>query len=429
MYPSIRVTPSARSRAAAAACLLALSPCGARAGGFEVEQSTHFLGMSLAGIAAGGPSISSIFWNPAAAASAERGLTVESGYSLVFSQVDLTVLEVGGASPPTGTAQSDIGRDALIGSSFATWRINERTVLGLSITSPWGLGVKPDNANWAGKPLTDTNKQISVNVTPSISYEIMRGVAIGAGVQLEYFDVLKQKTLTPVGTSNLAGDDFGIGFTVGLNFHPTSGTSIGLGFRSAIRHNVEGHVAIVGLAEAPAEADVDLPEKVTLSLRQSVSPAARLLGTVEWTNWSRLDVVPVVLQAPFAGLGAGQTVANLDFQWRDGWLFALGGEYDWSRDLTLRAGAAYEISPVGNPTTRPAQVPDGNRWYASIGASYDWSDSITLDFAYLHLFYENDDAFDRVPAPVLVPQDHFLGTADLSVDLISIGMKIKMGTP
>jgi long-chain fatty acid transport protein len=408
-----------------------LSPCGALAGGLDIEQanSTYFQGMSMAGTAAGGPSISSIFWNPAAAAFAESGLTVESSSSLILGEADLTVLSIGGVAPSPETAEADISREALTAASFATWRLNETMVLGISMTSPWGLGSKPDNANWAGKPLGATAKLISLNVTPSLSYEIMPGVAIGAGVQVEYFDVLRQTASTPFGTSNLTGDDLGVGFTAGLNLRPASGTSIGLGFRSAVRHSLEGGIEIFGLAEAPAEADIELPEKATLSLRQVVSPAARLLGTVEWINWSRFDVIPVVLGAPFGPLGAGATVANLDFQWRDGWYFALGGEYDWSRDLTLRAGTAYEISPVDGPTTRPSGVPDSNRWYASMGGSYRWSESISVDFSYHHVFYENDAPFDRVPDAVLVPQQHFLGTADVSADVLGIGVKMRMGGP
>ena len=71
------------------------------------------------------------------------------------------------------------------------------------------------------------------------------------------------------------------------------------------------------------------------------------------------NVIPVVLQGNLDGLAAaGETVANFDFRWRDGWLFALGGEYDWSPDLTLRTGVAYEVSPVDGATTRLVQDPD-----------------------------------------------------------------------
>lgn len=431
MYSSARAF-SVCSRACCAAPMVCFLPLQeALAGGFEIEQaqSVYFQGMSMAGVAAGGSSISSIFWNPAAGAFAEKGLTLESSYSLILSEADLTVLSVNGASPTPETADADISRDALTAASFATWRVNEKTVLGLSITSPWGLGSKPDNPDWVGKPLTATNKLLTVNVTPSLSYEMVPGLAVGAGVQLEYVDLLKLRAATPLGMSNQTGESLGIGFSAGANFQLATGTSIGLGFRSVIRHEVEGEVELAGLAKAAATADIEHPEKVTLSLRQTLTPTTRLFGTVEWTNWSRLGVIPVVLQAPFGPLGAGDTVAIHDYQWRDGWFFALGGEYDWSPDLTLRAGAAYETSPVDEPTTRPAQVPDSNRWYASIGASYKCSESISVNFSYHHVFYENDVAFDRVPAALIVPPDRFLGTADVSADVVGIGIKMRLDVP
>ena len=58
---------------------------------------------------------------------------------------------------------------------------------------------------------------------------------------------------------------------------------------------------------------------VTLSAVQSLNPALRALATVEWTNWSRLQSVPV-LGVP----GSGGNPAMLDAQWHDGW-FVSGG--------------------------------------------------------------------------------------------------------
>jgi len=128
-------------------------------------------------------------------------------------------------------------------------------------------------------------------------------------------------------------------------------------------------------------------------------------------------------------MDAGTTVANLDFRWRDGWLFALGGEYDWSPELTLRAGAAYEISPVGSAITRPVQDPDSNRTWVSVGATYRLSANSSIDFAYSHMFFENDAPFNRLPSSVLLQDPAFLllGEADLSTDLISVGWKIRWG--
>ncbi len=71
---------------------LTVTAGSAMAGGFDVrEQSTYFQGMSFAGAAAGGSSLSSMFWNPAAAGYAQDGLSFESSLSLIIPRADVTV--------------------------------------------------------------------------------------------------------------------------------------------------------------------------------------------------------------------------------------------------------------------------------------------------------------------------------------------------
>ena len=414
--------------------LLALLPHTAFAGGFEVQQAAYFQGMSFAGVATGGPSIASLAWNPATSAFAGNGLTTEVSVAMVFTTADLTVPT---GLPQGGATAVDVGRDSPLGASFATWRVDEKTVLGLSITAPFGLLTKPNNPDWAGRTDALTSKIFSLNATPSVSYEIMPGLAIGAGVQFQYFDLVRLTAATPLPPpfplgaqviSDINGDDFGVGFMVGVNFSPAPGTSLGLGFRSSIHHQLEGDTTIGSIAQAPIRADIDLPDKVTFSFRQAVSPSARVLGTVDWANWSRFGVIPIVLQGALPDFApAGATVANLDFRWRDGWLFALGGEYDWSPNLTMRAGVNYDISPVDSATARLLQVPDSNRVWVSVGASYKLSSASSIDLAYSHGFFENNAPFNRRPASVALPP--LLGEADLSSDMISVSWKMRWGGP
>ena len=400
--------------------------CGeALAGGFGIEQSAYYQGMSFAGAAAGGPSLASMAWNPATAGFAGNGLTFESSYSVIVMTANETVLNPQSQAP--GSTETDFGENALIGASFTTWRLNDKTVLGLSLNSPFGLGTKAEDGNWVGRFEGLTTSLFNIDATPMVSYEIAPGVTIGAGVQIEYFDIKRQTAATPFGTANLRADDFGVGFVAGVDYVPSSATSIGLGFRSAIDHTLEGHVTIPGLVQTPVQLSVELPEMASFGVRQAVSPTVRLLGEVEWVNWSRLGVIPVVLQGPFLGVPPGMTLANFDFRWRDGWLFAVGGEYDWSRALTLRTGAAYEISPVDGATTRLVQDPDSNRIWASIGASYKMSADMRLDFSYSHVFFENDAPFNRVTASTLFQTTPLLGTADVSMDVISVGYKYVWG--
>ena len=412
---------SARIICIEACLMLFAATCGeAFAGGFGIEQSAYYQGMSFAGAAAGGGSLSSLSWNPATANFAGKDLTFESSYSVILMSADLTVTNPG-AQLVTGPAETEMGRNALIGASYATWRLDNKMVLALSLTSPFGLGTKAKNQDWVGSLEGVTTSLFNLNAAPILSYEIAHGVTVAAGLQVDYFDLQRQTA----GTATLRADDTNVGFVAGIDFAPSPDTSIGLGFRSAVNHTLEGHLTVAGVGEAPIKASIILPEMLSLGVRQAVSPTTRLTAEVEWVNWSRLNVIPIVLQAPLLGIPAGAAGANLDFQWRDGWLFALGGEYDWSRALTLRTGVAYEISPVDGPTTRIVQDPDSNRVWASIGASYKWSADTRFDFSYSHVFFEDNAPFDRVGASFPTPP--LLGTADVSMDIISVGYKIVWG--
>ncbi len=67
-------------------------------------------------------------------------------------------------------------------------------------------------------------------------------------------------------------------------------------------------------------------------LRQHRSvPQWTLLGTVEWTNWSRIGT-SVVLQ-PMVSRDPGGSDAALPFQYEDGWFFSVGAEYQWTQQL------------------------------------------------------------------------------------------------
>ena len=54
----------------------------------------------------------------------------------------------------------------------------------------------------------------------------------------------------------------------------------------------------------------------------------------------------------------------------------------------LRAGVAYEISPIKD-STRDILLPDCNRVFLGLGASYKYSEKIVVDFAYAHIFFED----------------------------------------
>ena len=161
---------------------------------------------------------------------------------------------------------------------------------------------------------------------------------------------------------------------------------------------------------------------------QSLTQNFRLLGTVEWANWGVLNELRVTadgsstvafngaLQVPVPG----QTLARLPVGWTDGWFFALGGEYDMNKRLTLRAGGAYEITPIDAPTKRLIGIPDNDRIWASVGATYKWSETMSFDLAYTHLFIK-DSTFDRTSLTGI----QMIGNIEASMDIVSVSVKSK----
>ena len=404
--------------AASAAALLAAANSAAFAGGFEIrEQSAFFSGTAYAGTAAGGSSLSSIFWNPAASSFVGQGITTDSSYTLVLPDADLHVDSATAQFAPVNRDNDvDIGRDALIPASYAAWRYNDRTVFALSMTVPFGLTTKADNLDWSGAHLAKTSKMATMNLSPSVSYQLTPQISVGAGLQLQYMDLKALNT----SAYEADADDFAVGGQAGINITPFRGTSVGLGYRSRIEHDLEGKITNINapglFTSGEIKADLDTPDKVTLSLRQELTSTTRLLGTVEWTNWSVLGVVPVPLPN-------GALASNLVFNWEDGWFYSIGGEYDVTPKITLRAGIAYEESPIQDATSRLIQLPDSNRVWFGLGASYAWSEKTTINVSYLHVELE-ESKFNR--ESLVGPFGGTItGEADVSADAISVGLTMK----
>jgi long-chain fatty acid transport protein len=416
----------------------------AHAGGFAVhEQSTTYLGTAFAGSAAGGD-ISSTYWNPAAAGML-AGCNMASGYSLILGRGDETA---DGGLFATGTIgapglspnSTDIGSDAVVPASYLTCQLSDKLYAGLALNSPFGLLTKPDDLAWAGSPIAITSKVFTANINPMLAYKLTPALTLGVGLQVEYFRLrlthgsFLSQLGTPISGARIyEADDWGVGATAGLLWQPLPGTSIGVGYRSAVGIDVSGTFrrgAGPGPAvSAQAEASLTQPEQVTFSLRQAVAPQWTILGTVEWHNWSRLGDVAAV------GSGCPKGVCEvLNLNWRDGWFFALGAEYAYSPSLLLRGGVAYEISPIED-NTRDILIADSNRLWLSAGASYKYSEQIVIDLAYAHIFFEdasfciasaaNNGGSTHCNAGTPAQAVLLRGSADSAADIVSVGLRYK----
>lgn len=413
---------------ASALLILGSMTSTAQAGGFAIrEQSASLLGSAFAGAAAGGD-LSSSFWNPAAFGTAQSGITSESHVTVLLPTSELsngkTSLDTGKGVIPFnigGASATSIDKNAALSASYGAYRINDKMVLGISVNSPFGLSTDPENGNWIGRVHGREATMLTFNATPTLAYEIMPGVQVAAGLQVEYMKLklwFASSAFPGAPSASIkVTDDASIGGTAGILLNPMQGTRIGIGYRSSISHDLEGNLYTPKGAIA-VNAKLDTPDMVTASISQVVMPGLRVLGTVEWTKWSNVDTVPI---NGTAIINKGKPFV-IDVHFDDGWMFSGGVEYDYSQVYTVRAGLGFEKSPVQDPSQRLPQLPDTDRIWATVGMTIHYSESTTFDMAFAHIFF--DDGHIHRGA---LSNPNLILDADVSQDanIFSVGMKTR----
>jgi long-chain fatty acid transport protein len=398
----------------------------ANAGGLEVrEQSAYGQGSSYAGVAAGG-SLSSMFYNPAT-------LTQMPGINSESSLTGIIPSSVN--NPNAGVGTGNVAISALVPSSYYSWQFNQKLWLGLSVNAPYGLAESfPDT--WAGRAYAAGGENLKTyNFAPTIAYKLNDWLSFGLGAQIQYASASFTQGIALLGPTNqvgVSGAGYGYGWTAGFTLTPSPNTTIGLGYRSAINQKINGTMVIPAALNAistpgSVNTQVNLPDTVSLGLRQKLTSQWTALGTVEWANWSRIGNSNILQPS-----GAPATVAFapvvIDFQYKNSWFFSAGAEYQWSPQLALRAGAAYELSPVSDTVRVPA-VPDDDRFWLSLGATYKYNAKTSIDFAYSHVFVKS------APITLLDTSNPsfngtlYSGSVSSQIDIISLALKYRWDDP
>ena len=426
------------------ACAIAATGNQALAAGFSIrEQSAAGLGAAFAGAATGYGDLSSMFYNPATVTRHE-GIKGQADASLIIPFSKATngtgSSALGGAILDTSTgaaisSSGNIGVVAAVPSTYASYALSPNMYFGLSVNAPFGLSTKAD-ANWIGRYHGVESSIQTIDVNPVLGYKINSMLSVAAGPTMQY---MKAKLTSAVdmqtaagipgpvtgaldGFNTTKGDDIGIGFSAGILFTPTPLTSIGLGYRSAVKHTLKGTSTTTGPVAAVAAAltgsitgKITTPETVSLGIRQKVSDRFSLLGTAEWTNWSRFKNLTINIST------GASSVTNES--WKDSWYFALGGEYKWSENTTFRAGAAYELSSVPDATRTP-RLPDNDRIWLSAGATHKVNGWLDVNMGLTHIFVKKARVNLTVADPTNLGRGNLAATFNNRIEIASVSAKI-----
>jgi long-chain fatty acid transport protein len=400
--------------------ITALAPsCAAYASGFSLnEMSAASVGNAHAGAAALAEDAGTIYYNAAGLARMSGKQFMVGGAVIRPSSEFIN----SGSTATAGAAQTggDAGGWALVPALYFAMDLAPRLRFGIGLQVPFGLSTKYDEG-WIGRYQALTSELKTVNINPSLSYQLNDMVALGAGVSAQYVDVELSKALdfgticlaalgvipclgngilplTRDGKVTVKGDDWGFGFNLGVLLTPTDSTRIGIAYRSQIKHKVSGDAtfdkpadvsALLALSPAAsrpftntgASADLTLPESLSVGGYMDINPKWAIMGDVSWMRWNRFDE----LRIRFAN-GAPDNVTPE--RWRNTVRYAAAVNYRYNDAWKLRVGVAFDPTPIRDEF-RTARIPDADRTWLSFGAQFKPSPQDTWDLGYAHIFIED----------------------------------------
>lgn len=381
--------------------LIAIAFSGtASAAGFQLQnQNASGTSVAFAGAAAVAEDASTIFFNPAGMTYLPMGHSVSVAGTVIdrsvrFSDTGTSAMPVlNGAGNPTGLFHpvggngADGGGAKLVPALYYSYAVTPALRLGLGLSVTYGSETEYD-ANFAGRFSGRYTSIHQTNINPSVAYKVNDMISLGFGLNYAKSEIeFRQNTpislAGPLGVLKGEGDAWG--WNAGAMFQLSPDTRVGLSYRSRIKVDLEGRqqVGALGIDRA-ISAELETPDTLSLALSQKIGSKLELLADATWTGWSSVDALKPVLTAS----GAAAT-APLRYSFKDAWRFGLGAKYQFTESLNLRAGLAFDQSPVPDDAHRTMTVPDSDRTWLSFGARWQMNKATSLDFGYAHIFFKD----------------------------------------
>ena len=345
----------------------------------------------------------------------------------------------------------DFMPDKVIPFGYYVHKLDDKAAVGLGIFAPYGTSTDYAQGSLAGGFADETQlKAIDIQPTFSYAVSDTFSFGVGIDIVYAQGLLSKELDLVPYGAViddqykgyenkfEVSGDDMGYGWNFGLMWDVTPSTTLGFAYRSEVDFELEGESEFkidngveiysqalqgnpfldpdgdgVVLADAaiaaaagtfnPAnsytgrvekqDSRVPLtgPRSATLSVAHQYSDRLQLLAGTTWTDWSSFKYFDIIATGEgiiddLGGLG-NNYIGHIVEKWRDTVAVSVGAEYALNQDWTLRAGYAYDQSPV-KERYRTARVPDNDRQWLTAGATYTLNPQWSFDAAVAYLLIE-----------------------------------------
>lgn len=220
------------------------------------------------------------------------------------------------------------------------------------------------------------NKDHALGV--SLVYAHQRFGATG----LQAFD--GANTVHPGDVTN-RGYDSSNGWGLRLGWNGKLSDAVTLGATYATKTNMGRLKKYQGLFAE--EGDFDIPENYGIGIAVKATPKLTVAADVQQINYSKVRAIANTVDCFYLGACKLGQAGGPGFGWRDMTVYKLGVSYEYSKDLTLRAGFSTNRQPIpASQTFFNILAPGVVENHLTLGATWSLADSSELTVGYMHAF-------------------------------------------
>ena len=391
----------------------ALVPALAQASSFQIlEQSPAHLGKAFAGTASDIRDASSVFFNPAGIVKLENS-NVTLGVNGIFTNADFD-----NENSNTKGVDDKTDKVGLVPNVYWTMPLSEEASIGLGVNAPYGLESEYSK-NWTGRYLATHSELRVISLSGVFAFELNDQWSLGVGLDYQRAEVtLASQVDSTFGinpapatdsSAKIEGDDEDFVGNASLYFTPNERFNVGLVFRQGGTFKLEGDARFTlnpicspgagyptGLPPKPttgtlcaaglnalagdAEANVELPDTLTLSASYRLMDNWKIHADIASTQWSNIQTIRVI------NADNNLTINELNLKYDDTMRYALGLSYEPADTSWLwRFGIAFDEAPQTNPALVSVRIPDEDRVWFGAGFNYKFSPATSIDVGYAYI--------------------------------------------
>ena len=373
-----------------AAALLAPQVAGAE--GFGINE------WSAEGVAMGGARMfaeddaANVAYNPASITKI-NGKAMKSSYTYLSPHGNYKLYDTAGNEIEAG--KNVVHAGWAVGSYYVR-QINDKEWFGIGAFPRFAMVSEFERDSKASSNAF-FSKLNGVSVTPTYAHKFDKKWSAAVGAEINYVGLELQKNAyanptTKVGSVQIEGESYALGWNAAANYTFDDKNEIGVVYRSRITHSLEADAKAYSNiptlnGTANAYGVVTLPDSWDIGYNHKFDKKTRMELKATRTNWSTYDALNIYFDKPIFGKTDAPSAKN----WSNGWRYAIGLEHNFSDKYAAMAGFAFDESSIPYEGG-DFMVPTGLRRTYSIGARYNdkkqtvavalgWMDVGNLDFA------------------------------------------------